>query len=346
MKKLFSFILFFTLIIVLSFSSSKKVFAHGDLDLIHDYHVKVDPLKDGTLDINISISWEVLDSSSEGPLKWVKIGIPNCFVYNLKALSNNISIIKYYVDNGSFIRIDFSKSYYAGEIVDFSFSFNQRRMYHLSGDYVYYDYNPGYFDSIKVENASLKWNATGAIDCNINDIVDGYYVYSSSLDYSDSIKINIKYPKSEFDSLSSKYQYSSRTLSNKSILLIALIVIGVITLLVIITSSSMASVDPYLYNRGFYGRTKYSYFSRGFHLRYNNSGVDNKGVRFVNPSSMSGGSSHGGSCACACACACAGGGRAGCSVKDFYHLNLSSKTIVKHLSNNTKERNKENEKCI
>ncbi len=28
------------------------------------------------------------------------------------------------------------------------------------------------------------------------------------------------------------------------------------------------------------------------------------------------------SCACACACACAGGGRAGCSTKDFYNTNL------------------------
>ena len=28
--------------------------------------------------------------------------------------------------------------------------------------------------------------------------------------------------------------------------------------------------------------------------------------------------SGGGGCACACACACAGGGRAGCSRKDFY----------------------------
>ncbi|MBO4914716.1 MAG: hypothetical protein J5449_05860, partial [Oscillospiraceae bacterium] len=35
----------------------------------------------------------------------------------------------------------------------------------------------------------------------------------------------------------------------------------------------------------------------------------------------SGGCAHS-SCACACACACAGGGRAGCSVKDFYNTHL------------------------
>ncbi len=38
------------------------------------------------------------------------------------------------------------------------------------------------------------------------------------------------------------------------------------------------------------------------------------------------------SCACACACACAGGGRAGCSVKDFYstHLKLRQLAAMDH----------------
>ncbi|MBP5185289.1 MAG: hypothetical protein J6113_09285 [Lachnospiraceae bacterium] len=34
-------------------------------------------------------------------------------------------------------------------------------------------------------------------------------------------------------------------------------------------------------------------------------------------------------CACACACACAGGGRAGCSTKDFYNTNLKLKFFEK-----------------
>ena len=35
------------------------------------------------------------------------------------------------------------------------------------------------------------------------------------------------------------------------------------------------------------------------------------------------------SCACACACACAGGGRAGCTMKDFYNTNLKLTAIAK-----------------
>ena len=49
----------------------------------------------------------------------------------------------------------------------------------------------------------------------------------------------------------------------------------------------------------------------------------------VNISTGGGHSSGGGGCACACACACAGGGRAGCSMKDFYHTNLKSEKVIK-----------------
>ena len=56
-------------------------------------------------------------------------------------------------------------------------------------------------------------------------------------------------------------------------------------------------------------------------------------------STRSGGSSRGGgcahsscacacaSCACACACACAGGGRAGCTYKDFYRTDLKLRQL-------------------
>lgn len=43
-----------------------------------------------------------------------------------------------------------------------------------------------------------------------------------------------------------------------------------------------------------------------------------------------GGGDSGGS-SCACACACAGGGRAGCSLKDFYSTKLTVEKINKIL---------------
>ena len=62
----------------------------SDLDYINLYEVVVDPRNDGTLDISIHLNWEVLDSTSEGPLEWVKIGIPNKYVDIINALYGNV----------------------------------------------------------------------------------------------------------------------------------------------------------------------------------------------------------------------------------------------------------------
>ena len=66
-----------------------------DLDSINKYYITVNPRTDGSLNIKYNIEWEVLDSTSEGPLTWVQIGIPNSKVDNIKALSSNISNISY-----------------------------------------------------------------------------------------------------------------------------------------------------------------------------------------------------------------------------------------------------------
>lgn len=70
--------------------------------------------------------------------------------------------------------------------------------------------------------------------------------------------------------------------------------------------------------------------------------IVSSGRSFSGSSSHSSHSSHHSSCvhsscACACACACAGGGRAGCSNKDFYNSNLKTKYFV--LKNGYKYRN-------
>ena len=138
------------IITLLCIFKTSTIKASSDLDYINLYEVVVDPRNDGTLDISIHLNWEVLDSTSEGPLEWVKIGIPNKYVDEIEAATNNISKIKYYSDNGSYIRIDFSKKYHANEVVDFAFKFHISRMYKLNSDSCYYDYNPGWFEEIKI----------------------------------------------------------------------------------------------------------------------------------------------------------------------------------------------------
>ena len=62
------------------------VMAAQPLDEILDYTIQVDMRNDGTMDIAYHIEWKVLDDKSEGPLSWVKIGIPNKNVDEIEAL--------------------------------------------------------------------------------------------------------------------------------------------------------------------------------------------------------------------------------------------------------------------
>ena len=82
-------------------------------------------------------------------------------------------------------------------------------------------------------------------------------------------------------------------------------------------------------------------FTKNGEYRYgtgNNTFIRVSSVRVPNPHyhKPSSGGSRGGhsscahsSCACACACACAGGGRAGCTMKDFYNTDLKLTAIEK-----------------
>ena len=139
------FICVLTFVLSLALLSYRKVDAKSDLDEILDYIITVDPdFHDGSLKINIELKWKVLDDKTDGPLSWVKIGVPNFHVDALKAYSSSIKDISYYEDNGAFIRLDLDKKYYQDDIVEMNFSWVQSYMYFLDGNVVRYDYNPGY----------------------------------------------------------------------------------------------------------------------------------------------------------------------------------------------------------
>ena len=108
-----------TVLAVLLFT---PLFTHNvkakDLDLIHEYNITCDVLDDATVKIKYHIVWEVLDSTKEGPLTWVKVGIPNAHVSNLKGKSDSIKKISQYSSGGDYVRIDLDRSYKAGETID------------------------------------------------------------------------------------------------------------------------------------------------------------------------------------------------------------------------------------
>ena len=120
MRKSFKIWVFALLVALIIPMFGSKVQA-SDLDRILEYEITVDVNDDGTLHMIYNIEWKVLDSDSEGPLEWVKVGIPNKNYVSIKGLSDNIKKCKYFSESGSYVRVDFKKKYYRNEVVKFSF---------------------------------------------------------------------------------------------------------------------------------------------------------------------------------------------------------------------------------
>ncbi|MBQ3968389.1 MAG: hypothetical protein II688_06855, partial [Lachnospiraceae bacterium] len=189
-------IFFIFLISALVFCFSKKADAK-DLDEILDYEITIDVRDDARLNINYHIRWKVLDSVSEGPLSWVKIGVPNYHAEDLKALTSNIKTIRYSSDGGCFAKITFDRSYRQGEIVDFSFELVQDYMYQVdklkSGETVY-EFAPGWFDDIKVDSLVIRWKNDKVLSFSpscYNE--DGYLVWRSALKKGEKYSVSVTY---------------------------------------------------------------------------------------------------------------------------------------------------------
>lgn len=308
-KKIFVIIIFIFALLILSNICMAK-----DIDQINKYYITVEPRKDGTLDIYYDIEWEVLDDSV-GPLTWVQIGIPNSHVDSVKSTSSVVKSAKYYQSgNEDFVRIDFKDSYNAGEIVKFKFSIHQSYMYEISGSTCKYTFIPGWFDDIKVKDIKVFWEAANVLSSTAKETnSDNYLVWEDTLSKGKKLKTSITYDKSTFKLDEEKQAtnvevYSTSKSSNNSIS-------NLITITCIVMALGyMLSIFSGL-GRG------YSYHG-GYGYGYGHRHHHHHGVRRSSCVSTS-------SCvsSCACACACAGGGRAGCSKKDFYGTNVRTKNL-------------------
>jgi len=297
------------LFIILPFT---RVEAKSPLDHIHNYEITVDVREDGSCDLMYRIEWEVLDSTTDGPLTWIKVGIPNKYADEFVALTDNISKIKYYDNGGDYVRLDLDRSYKAGETLYLAFSLHQANLFELKEDGAYYEFTPGWFEDTPVDVITVKWNANNVESVEGNpELIDGYYVWTNN-DGGYNLRETVKlvYDENQYDYLEgnisdSEYYY---TLSQKRLLTVLIIVIPIVGLIIatmLIRNSKVFRQDGYSSQRG---------LGANYHRM----------VTYTHHSS-----SGGGGCACACACACAGGGRAGCSRKDFYGTKLYTKDIYK-----------------
>jgi len=357
MKKILLFVVLIGLLFI-SFPKAKKANASYNLDKILNYDIIIEDNKDGTLDIEYHIVWKVLDGTTEGPLEWVYIGVANSHIKNLEILTDNenettSSIDRMYKDidgSNSCVKIYFKRNYYSNETVEFRFKLHQERIYTINkaNKTIDYGFIPGWFDYIECEDITLKWK----VPENTNDvffedsnygIVNGYYTWNfKNVGCGRKVQINISFEETHFDKLSKRKAYISNEAEQalRIILIFVLLVVGFFGLIYLIRIIVNSSSDGYDCYCGFTGRRYWihSYFRprRIYHTAgYNKSGTrlasQNRSTPITTGTGSGGFSSGGHSCACACACACAGGGRAGCSRKDFYNTYPDLDKIIEAL---------------
>lgn len=400
MKNKFRFLIIALIAVVFAGIPVTKANAK-ELDRIKNYTIHANVNEDATVTLKYHIDWEVLDSTSEGPLEWVKIGIPNDKTITYRKLTDNIKSIKTTSSSGEyFVRIDFDRAYKKGEVVSFEFEIVQDYMYQMNKyeqGYTVFEYIPGWFDEIKVENITVYWATeratSGSPTCTNKD---GYFTWKSSLGFGEIMNngspISVTYPNEAFMFDANKTirindgSNSGSSDSDAGAIMGFIIVVAIVIFCVAANSSKK-------YNSGAsFGteydkkitRTKVTYYAncpgcgavreegketcaycgrsmiqseekieekdvpKADKGKYDNDGlfsynsIPNTYVRVhvtkvprpVSRTSYSGSStrSHSScahsSCACACACACAGGGRAGCSAKDFYNTNLKLRDLM------------------
>ncbi|MBE7003390.1 MAG: hypothetical protein E7425_03775 [Ruminococcaceae bacterium] len=363
----------------------------AELDEILSFEVTVDVNRDATLRMRYHIDWLVLDSKSEGPLTWVKIGIPNSRYVSMTPLSSAVKKISYTSDGGSYARIDLDRAYKAGEVAQIEFELVQDYMYQVDasaeGETVY-SFTPSWFDNIRVDELTVRWNSDKALDALPGcENSGGYYTWTGSLGKGERFTVTVSYPNDAYDFDLSKSAEEGDdddgvlvTIFFLAVLLwIAFTVFNVIRAIISLFTSTANFSDgtktkitrtkvvywPECQGCGAPrpdGANNCAYCGRSFikseevikeqdipreekDLRgkktdglYRYSSQPNTYMRVhvthVPVSHSSGSSSRGArsscahsSCACACACACAGGGRAGCSTKDFYNTHLKLRQL-------------------
>lgn len=361
----------------------------ADLDRILDYEITVDVNADGTLTMLYHIDWKVLDSTSEGPLEWVKIGIPNKHYVSLDKLTDNIKKIKYYSDGGSYARIDFDRKYKKNEVVSFEFRLVQDYMYQMNqfvdGETVY-GFTPGWFPDCRIDKLVIRWNAEQAIsvDPSAEKVPyhgGTYYEWTKTdLGHGEKFPVQIVYENGAFGFQTDKTREDGFAEDGNGFVIFIVIMMIFCPFVIIIIAAmansydqtaNLSSVKKITRTKVVYypacpgcggtrpeGANNCPYCGQSFikseevitekdipaeekALRKKNTdglypyvSTPNTYVRVhvthvpapARPVSSHSSCAHS-SCACACACACAGGGRAGCSVKDFYQTNLRLKQL-------------------
>lgn len=330
----------------------------GDLDYIRSYVVTVDLREDGSADITYDIDWQIIDGGKTDYLSWVKIGLANAYVDELTPLTDTISDLQYSDEGGSYARVVFARRYYSPAVaaenggesdVQFAFRVHQSHLFTRNDDgTASFTFTPGWFDDLSVGSMQVRWrNGEGFFGDNTG--VDGDYLVwdFGPLTHGQAAKVHVTVPVTNAAAYdpdaaltAADYSTASDGMQDLADALVILVFVGVAGFVVF---AVLASQSPE-WGGGFGGidPADWFWYTNGVHtIRRARTAPPPPGYHRTDPPKnfrAGGGSSRGGgvgrrsggnhhsgcACAssCACACACAGGGRAGCSVKDFYTVKL------------------------
>ena len=335
----------------------------GDLDYIPDYFVTVDLREDGSADIVYDITWQVIGGDQTDYLSWVKIGLPNAHAEDLTPLTDTISDLQYTGDGGSYAKVVFARRYYSPEVaaqnggesrVRFAFSVHQSHLFALNSDgTATFEFAPGWFDDLVVEHMQVRWRSGDGFVADNSSEEDGYLIWDfGPMGHGQSANIHVTVPVTTAETFDPDAQltaadYDDGGMTADEMIGILTVVIGLLifaaALIIIVGSMTPdwgggfgSGLDP----------DDWFWYTNGVHtIHLARTAPPPKGYTRTDPPKnyhTGGGSSRGGgvgrhnsgcasSCACACAsscacaCACAGGGRAGCTAKDFYTYKLPHK---------------------
>ena len=335
----------------------------GDMDYIPDYFVTVDLREDGSADIVYDITWQVIGGDQTDYLSWVKIGLPNAYAEDLTPLTDTISDLQYTGDGGSYAKVVFARRYYSPKVaaqnggesrVRFAFSVHQSHLFSLNSDgTATFEFAPGWFDDLVVEHMQVRWRSGDGFVADNTSEEDGYLIWNfGPMGHGQSANIHVTVPVTtaetfDPDSQLTAADYDDGGMTADEMIGILTVVIGLLifaaALIIIVGSMTPdwgggfgSGLDP----------DDWFWYTNGVHtIHLARTAPPPKGYTRTDPPKnyhTGGGSSRGGgvgrhnsgcasSCACACAsscacaCACAGGGRAGCTAKDFYTYKLPHK---------------------
>ncbi len=335
----------------------------GDMDYIPDYFVTVDLREDGSADIVYDITWQVIDGDQTDYLSWVKIGLPNAYAEDLTPLTDTISDLQYTGDGGSYAKVVFARRYYSPEVaaqnggesrVRFAFSVHQSHLFTLNDDgTATFEFTPGWFDDLVVERMQVRWRGGDGFVADNSSEEDGYLIWEfGPMGHGQSADVHVTVPVTTAETFDPDAQLTAADYDDGGMTADEMIgVLTVVIALLIFVAALIIIVGSMTpdWGGGFGGGLDpddWFWYTNGVHtIHVARTAPPPKGYTRTDPPKnyhTGGGSSRGGgvgrhnsgcasSCACACAsscacaCACAGGGRAGCTAKDFYTYKLPHK---------------------